>query len=145
MASRVNDVSNSRSLLVTSLEKLSSLSSKLSDLLVQSGLFLKQLRRVALGLLDSTNLLLKQVDLATDALLVVLDCQSAADSIEYCIPLHDRKDCSRLGLILRTLFVLVEELEHLINNLDLRASLLLRLHNDVKVASFFGLDWIFST
>jgi hypothetical protein len=135
MAVLVDDVANGASLLVSNLEKLGGLGSELSDLLVLDSLLLEQLGSISLGLLDRSDLLLKEVELSSSALLLVLDWER-----QFWARHRKKRLRQKEAILALTLLVLGEELNDLVNDLDARPSLLLGLSDNIRVSTLVSLD-----
>lgn len=76
MASGIHNVPNQPRLDIPELQQIRRLGRQVRNLLVLDLLLLQQLSRIPLGLLDRPNLLLKDVELSSGRLLLVLDCAS---------------------------------------------------------------------
>ena len=136
MASWVHNVSNQARLDIPQLQQVRRLGRQVRNLLVLNLLLLEQLGRIPLGLLDRPNLLLKDVELSSGRLLLVLDCSSASHSPHF---ITDWKRRQGSGTPL-TPSVLVKERNDLVDELDAGSSLLLRLADNLRVAALVSLD-----
>jgi len=136
MASWVHNVSNQARLDIPKLQQVRRLGRQVRNLLVLNLLLLEQLSRIPLGLLDRPNLLLKDVELSSGRLLLVLDCSSANHS-PHSITDWKRRQSSGTPL---TPSVLVKERNDLVDEFDAGSSLLLRLADNLRVATLVSLD-----